>query len=84
LYRAYAGCLRERVFTNFDNTIRHSVATIIHIQFLFGLVMYGISPIIKFFLDHIRAAVHIREIRFFGLERSITIFLLFPLSRLDQ
>lgn len=78
LYRAYTGWLGKRVFTNFDNTIRHSVATIAHIQLLFGLVLYGISPIISFFLAHFRDAVHIGEIRFFGIVHSIT--MLFAVS----
>lgn len=75
LYRAYTGWFREKSFTNFDNTLRHSVVTIAYIQLLFGLVLYGISPIITFFLSHFSEAVHIREIRFFGIEHSITMLL---------
>lgn len=75
LYRAYTGWFREKSFTNFDNTLRHSVATIAHIQLLFGLLLYGISPIISYFLSHFSETVHIREIRFFGLEHSVTMLL---------
>lgn len=74
LYLAYSGWLGAKAFTNFDNTLRHSVATIAHIQLLFGLVLYGISPIIAYFLSHVSEAVHIREIRFFGLEHTLTMF----------
>ncbi|MDD2829560.1 MAG: hypothetical protein PHW18_08310 [Sulfuricurvum sp.] len=75
LYRAYTGWFREKSFTNFDNSLRHSVATIAHIQLLFGLLLYGISPIISYFLSHFSETVHIREIRFFGLEHSVTMLL---------
>lgn len=78
LYRAYAGWLGEKAFTTLDNTIRHTVATIAHIQLIFGLVLYGISPIITFFLNHFKDVVHMREIRFFGIEHSIT--MLFAVS----
>jgi hypothetical protein len=35
-----------------------------------GLWLYFISPVISYFLHHFKAAVHQREVRFFGMEHS--------------
>lgn len=41
---------------------------VVHLQFLIGLVLYFISPIVDYFLHHFKEAVHVRDIRFFGME----------------
>ncbi|WP_255501623.1 hypothetical protein [Olivibacter sp. SDN3] len=51
--------------------MRHWIATIVHIQLLFGLGLYVISPLVNYFLHHFKEAVHLREIRFFGMEHSL-------------
>src|SRR5438105_10736450 len=71
IYRAIKGWLTNRPFTKLDNTLRHSTATIAHIQLIFGLTLYFISPIVTYFLDHFSEAVHLREIRFFGMEHIV-------------
>ena len=71
LYRAYRGWFSNTVFSKFDNTLRHTTATISHIQFVFGLWLYFISPIIDYFLHNYKAAVQQREIRFFGMEHNV-------------
>ena len=70
IYSAFNGWLRNKPFTKLDNTIRHTVATIAHVQLIFGIWLYFISPIIKYFLDNYKDAVHERSIRFFGMEHS--------------
>ena len=69
--RAYLGWRSNKPFTKLDNFSRHATATIAHIQFTFGLTLYFISPIVSYFLHHFGEAVHLREIRFFGLEHII-------------
>jgi hypothetical protein len=71
VYRAYHGKLSNRQFTKFDNTIRHTTATIVHVQLILGLTLYFISPISGYFLNNFKEAVHMREIRFFGLEHIV-------------
>lgn len=71
LFRAYLGWLTKREFTKSENAVRHWTATIVEIQFLLGLCLYFISPIVDYFLHHIKLAVHQREIRFFGMEHSL-------------
>jgi hypothetical protein len=75
LYRAYRGWFNGSVFTIFENRVRHNTATIAHIQLIFGIWLYFISPITTFFLHHFKDAVHIREIRFFGIEHSSTMLI---------
>lgn len=71
IYRAYFGWLGRKPFSKFDNTVRHLTATIAHIQFIFGLWLYFVSPIINYFLNNFKDAVHNREVRFFGMEHSL-------------
>jgi hypothetical protein len=74
-YRAYRGWLYNKTFTIFENRVRHNTATIAHIQLIFGVWLYLTSPITTFFLHHFADAVHIREIRFFGIEHSSTMLI---------
>lgn len=75
LYRAYRGWLYNKTFTIFENRVRHNTATIAHIQLIFGVWLYFISPITTFFIHYFKDAVHIREIRFFGIEHSSTMLI---------
>ena len=68
IFQAYKGWLGNKPFTKFDNTIRIATASIAHVQFVLGLVLYCISPVVRYFLGYFKTAVHEREIRFFGME----------------
>jgi phosphoglycerol transferase MdoB-like AlkP superfamily enzyme len=69
--RSYTGWLTSLAFTKQDNRLRHITATIAHIQLILGLWLYFISPVISYFLHHYKEAVHMRQIRFFGMEHSL-------------
>ena len=75
IIRAYQGWRSKRSFTAVDDSVRHWTATIVHIQFLLGLGLYLVSPIVDYFLHHFHDAVHQRELRFFGMEHSVMMFL---------
>jgi hypothetical protein len=68
IFRSFQGWLAQKPYTRFDNTLRHSTATIAHIQLIFGLWLYFISPIVSYFLSHFSTAIHDRQTRFFGME----------------
>jgi putative Ca2+/H+ antiporter (TMEM165/GDT1 family) len=70
LYRSYNGLLTKRAYTQLDDRIRHIAATILHIQMTIGIWLYIISPVTTYFLHHFKQAVHMREIRFFGMEHA--------------
>lgn len=71
IFCAYKGWLSKKQFSKFDNSVRHWTATIAHIQIVIGLLLYFVSPIIDYFLHNYNEAVHLREIRFFGMEHSL-------------
>ena len=75
LYRAYKGWFSGAVFSGFDNAVRHYTATIAQVQLVLGLCLYFINPIIDYFLHHYSVAVHQRQIRFFGMEHSLMMFI---------
>ena len=47
------------------------MASVAHVQLILGLWLYFISPVIDYFLHHYKDAVHMRQIRFFGMEHSL-------------
>jgi hypothetical protein len=71
LFRAYNGLLSKRNFSSFDNSVRQWTTTIVHVELIFGLWLYFISPLIDYFLHNFKEAVHQQAIRFFGMEHSI-------------
>ena len=71
IFCAFNGWSSKRSFSRVDNSVRHWTATMAHIQLIFGLVLYFISPIVNYFLHNFNDAVHRREIRFFGMEHSL-------------
>ena len=75
IYRAYFGWLTKRVFTPLENSIQNFALTITNIQFLIGLWLYFKSPIVDYFWDNFKVAVHERDIRFFGMEHITMMFI---------
>jgi hypothetical protein len=71
----YRGWLFDKPYLKFDNMVRHTTATVAHIQLVLGIWLYLISPIVSYFLHNFGIAVHERAIRFFGMEH-ITMMLI--------
>lgn len=67
LYRAAAGLYGRRSFTKADNALRHWTATAAHIQLLAGMLLYTQSPVVRYFWQHFREAVRVKDTLFFGL-----------------
>ena len=72
---SYRGWLSNKSYSKFDNVVRHTTATIAHVQLILGGWLYFISPIVSYFLHNIGTAMHERSIRFFGMEH-ITMMLI--------
>jgi cytochrome c biogenesis factor len=68
IYRAYSGLRSQKQFSKTDDRVRFLTTTIVHIQFTLGLWLYFISPVVDYFLKNFSSGVHLREIRFFGME----------------
>ncbi|RZA02618.1 MAG: hypothetical protein EOP47_06165 [Sphingobacteriaceae bacterium] len=68
IINSYRGWLANKPWLKSDDIIRHTTATIAHIQLLLGIGLYFVSPIVNYFLHNFSTAVHERVIRFFGME----------------
>lgn len=68
IFRGYRGWLLKKSYNLSDRRIRTIASTAAHIQLVIGLALYFVSPIVDYFLHHLKESMHIREIRFFGME----------------
>ncbi|MCB0711969.1 MAG: hypothetical protein KDD67_06535 [Ignavibacteriae bacterium] len=68
IYRAWFGWKSGGKFGVVDERARYVAMRLVHLQFLLGLLLYGFSPITRHFLTNFSTAVHMREVRFFGME----------------
>jgi hypothetical protein len=71
IIHSYRGYKSNRIFNKRDNLLRHSTATIAHVQMSLGLWLYFISPFVTQFFSDMSSGVHLREIRFFAMEHSL-------------
>lgn len=71
IYRGYKGWFSKKAFSRFDNAARKWTATIAQIQLAIGILLYSISPLVHYFLQHFKKALPEREVRFFGMEHAI-------------
>ena len=60
----------RRHFTPTDNFLKNAVIFTFYTQALLGIILYILSPITQHFLTHFNTAVHLRQIRFFGMDHS--------------
>lgn len=71
VFVAWRGWLGNKPFTAADNKVRSITAAIMHTQFVLGIILYFVSPMVKYFLGNFKEAVHDRDLRFFGMEHSL-------------
>ncbi|MDR6943735.1 hypothetical protein [Mucilaginibacter pocheonensis] len=55
-------------YTIYDRILRITATSILHIQLTLGIWLYIVSPVVSYFWHNMATAVHMREIRFFGIE----------------
>lgn len=63
--RGYRGWLGRHPFAPLDNTVRHTAATLAHVQLMLGYGLYFSSPLVGGF--RLRDAGATSDARFFGL-----------------
>jgi uncharacterized membrane protein (UPF0182 family) len=71
---SYWGWYKHRAFSTFAEGLRRFTLGVVQMQFLIGLILYFLSPVVSYFLHNFKAAVHMREIRFFGMEHITMMF----------
>lgn len=67
VYRSYTGYIKDRIFSNTDNVVRHWTATIAHIQLMIGMLLYIKSPVVKYFWSDVKKAVHQVDVTFYSI-----------------
>lgn len=68
LFRAYRGWVGRRPFAPLDNTVRHTAATLAHVQLSLGYALYFVSPLVRSF--RLRGTPPGSETWFFGLAHA--------------
>ena len=67
IFRAVRGWRRRKVFTATDDRVRHTTATLAHVQLVLGYCLYFNSPLVQWFRAHFREALRQLPVVFFGL-----------------
>ncbi|MFI5144639.1 MAG: hypothetical protein ACHQJ4_03510 [Ignavibacteria bacterium] len=75
VYRGFKGWLGKSTFSKSDKTIRQVAASMVHLQFLIGIILYFISPLTGYLISHFGIAVKNPVISFFGMSHAGTMLI---------
>ncbi|HEX7022970.1 MAG TPA: hypothetical protein VF171_08950 [Trueperaceae bacterium] len=75
LVKAYAGIIGRSVWTKSDQSAGLIFTSILNLQFLVGLILYGVSPLTRTAMRDMGAAMGSDELRFFAVEHVILMLL---------
>lgn len=75
LIRSFWALRAKCDYTKCDSVLRITAASVLHIQLTLGIWLYIISPVVSYFWRNFSKAVHMREIRFFGMEHIFMMLL---------
>lgn len=75
VYTAYTGFTQRKPFSPTANALRHWTATIAHVQFIIGIILYIKSPTIRYFWSNFKEASAFMETIFFGLVHIALMFI---------
>jgi len=67
-FAGYQGWKKKKTFGKADNLLRIVTLSVTHTQLALGVILYLTSPITGYFVKNFKEAVHIRDMRFFGME----------------
>lgn len=73
--KAYSGMMNKSPYTKTDEKLRKFTVSFAHLQLLIGLILYFTSPLTAMLMNNFKTAVSIREIRFYGMEHSVTMLI---------
>lgn len=75
IYRSYKGWFNKSTFSKSDKTIRQVSASLLHLQFLLGIILYFVSPLTGYLISHFGIAIKNPVIEFFGMSHSAAMFI---------
>lgn len=65
--RASVGLVKNETFSKSDDSLRNGTMSISHMQLTIGILLYGVSPLIRYFWSNIKLAKTENDPIFFGL-----------------
>ncbi len=71
LVNAYGGLLGKRTFERRDRTLGAVFTGVMDLQFLIGLILYFVSPLVQSALQNMSAAMQDDQSRFFAVEHAL-------------
>ena len=71
----YHGFITNKRYSKVDRYLAGTTVSLVHTQFLVGLFVFINSPIITAFFENIGSHMKNPELRFFGVEHTITMIL---------
>ena len=71
----YRALIFHKKYTPYADAVRFWTTTIVQIQFVIGLGLYALSPVVRYFFKNLKEGIHIRDVRFFGLEHIVMMLL---------
>lgn len=74
LFRGYRGWLAKREWTAMDKRAGLLLTTSYDIQFLLGLILTFLSPLVAAAFSNLRAAMQVNELRFITVEHILMMF----------
>lgn len=74
IYKSYSGWIKKSPFTKSDKAIRRVSASLLHLQFLLGIILYFVSPLTGYLMSHFGIAVKNPVIEFFGMSHTAGMF----------
>jgi hypothetical protein len=82
---AYNGWKTKRIFSPLDNLMGTTLMSALHLQLLFGLLLYFIySPKTTYALAHLAEAMKDSRLRFFAVEHGFTMLLAIGLAQIGR
>lgn len=75
LIQAYTGWFGNKSYTKSADRFRLFTVITVHLQLVFGLLLYFVSPIVKEFLANPGASMKDSNLRFFGMEHLLMMLL---------
>lgn len=71
LVQAYSGWFGNKSYTKSADRLRLFTVITAHLQLIFGLILYFVSPLVKSFLANPGASMKDANLRFYGMEHLL-------------
>jgi hypothetical protein len=84
LVQAYSGWFGKRAWSDTDSRSSKFFVIALDIQFLLGILLYIVSPLIRAFLNDMSGSMAITEIRFFAMEHALMMVIAIAIAHIGS